>query len=233
MRRCSKLFLHHVAAVGVIISSNRADAFAIPPSIMVSTGTRRSYRSDYLRASILEERELTKIAEPDILTAKPRSQLDRSDIVNGKKSLNAVDAKSLDKSLTKNSDIEKIRATRSKERMIKAQKLLEMAQVSPSQRLEMEEERRGANSTSFSTRRSRSPLPPRTSAAAHFNNTQDVYQMRMGSTFDSVDNPVDSKSLLPGGRWAEERDKSVGTSASEMEMRNKISAGQVAEVCVY
>jgi hypothetical protein len=54
----------------------------------------------------------------------------------------------------------------------------------------------------------------------------------MGSTFDSVDNPVDSKSLLPGGRWAEERDEAVGTSASEMEMRNKISAGQVAEVCV-
>jgi hypothetical protein len=153
--------------------------------------------------------------------------------VNGKKSPNAIEtatsATPLSLDRTKSIDMDKIRATRSKERMIKAQKLLEMAQVSPSQRLEMEEERRGANSTSFSARRSRSPP----AAARHFNNTQDVYQMRMGSTFDSVDNPVDSKSLLPGGRWAEERDQSVSVdSSSEMEMRNKISAGQVAEVCV-
>ncbi|KAL7512379.1 hypothetical protein ACHAXN_009361 [Cyclotella atomus] len=227
-----RFFLFHVLVAGVIISSHRGEAFTPPaPNIMIATSTRRSHRSDHsLRASILEETEQIEIAEPDLLTTSTRSRPGRRDIVNGKKSPNAIEtatsATPLSLDRTKSIDMDKIRATRSKERMIKAQKLLEMAQVSPSQRLEMEEERRGANSTSFSARRSRSPP----AAARHFNNTQDVYQMRMGSTFDSVDNPVDSKSLLPGGRWAEERDQSVSVdSSSEMEMRNKISAGQVAE----
>jgi hypothetical protein len=57
--------------------------------------------------------------------------------------------------------------------------------------------------------------------------------MRMAGTFDSVDNLVDSKSLLPGGRWVDEEVGSAVNSdslSSEMDLRKIASYGQVAEV---
>lgn len=133
---------------------------------------------------------------------------------------------------------------RSHRRMEKARKLLEMAQVSPSQRLEMEEREQLAfdrrlrggvtaaaavvDTTSFSS-------------SSNSNGYDDVFQMRMAGTFDSVDNLVDSKSLLPGGRWVVEDSRDTATtgetssnaSFSEMDLRNKLAVtGQVAEVRV-
>lgn len=129
---------------------------------------------------------------------------------------------------------------RSHRRMEKARRLLEMAQVSPSQRLEMEEREQMAFD-----RRLRGGV---TAAAAvsfpsssNSNSQDDVFQMRMAGTFDSVDNLVDSKSLLPGGRWVVEDSRDTATtgetssnaSFSEMDVRNKLAVtGQVAEVSV-
>lgn len=124
------------------------------------------------------------------------------------------------------------RSNRSQQRLLKAQKLLEMAQVSPSQRLEMEQRTKvfaspsSENSTiSNGIAESVSIRPP----------PDDMYQMRMADTFDSVDNLVDSKSLLPGGRWVDGDANDGGSKSggeSEMEMRQKNTvAGQVAEVC--
>ena len=132
---------------------------------------------------------------------------------------------------TMNISSESAPSIRSKQRMIKAKKLLEMAQVSPSQRLEMEEERRGDNST-FNSINNKRISARKTST---FNNTQDLYEMRMAETFDSVDNLVDSKSLLPGGRWIDEREqltKNPESSLNGME-RHNLAAGKVAEVCLF
>jgi len=89
---------------------------------------------------------------------------------------------------------------RSKQRLLKAKKLLEMAQVSPSQRLEMEGIMSVANpAQNFGNNA--------VNMAGTLNNNNiewreiEEAQMRMADTFDSVDNLVDSKSLLPGGRW--------------------------------
>jgi hypothetical protein len=54
----------------------------------------------------------------------------------------------------------------------------------------------------------------------------------MADTFDSVDNLVDSKSLLPGGRWtslAANGDEEGGGAGRGLASFND-SAGQVAEV---
>ena len=117
-----------------------------------------------------------------------------------------------------------------------------MAQVSPSQRLEMEEREQ----MTFD-RRLRGGVTAAAAAATSFssssnsNGQDDVFQMRMAGTFDSVDNLVDSKSLLPGGRWVVEDSRDTATtgkassnaSFSEMDLRNKLAVtGQVAEVSV-
>jgi hypothetical protein len=133
-----------------------------------------------------------------------------------------------------NSSTDSIRSERSKQRMLKAQKLLEMAQVSPSQRLEMEQFRNGGNSTSSIATTSftvRTGGQSRGKGVKHSYNTTSDVALRMADTFDSVDNLVDSKSLLPGGRWVEDDTVNQGDNGeSEMELRKTRSAGQVAEV---
>lgn len=188
-----------------------------------------------LRASILEETELIERVNnfDSISTKVTSSERSRRNSVDEKKTLasNVSGAKHEHIKLNDESKVSsgKIRSARSKQRLIKAQKLLEMAQVSPSQRLEMEEARlRGTNSASLNGRRVRT-----SSAAIGLNNTKDMYQMRMAGTFDSVDNLVDSKSLLPGGRWVDEEVGSALSSdslSSEMDLRKIASYGQVAEV---
>jgi len=154
--------------------------------------------------------------------------------------------------------------SKSAQRLLKAKRLLEMAQVSPSQRLEMEEARKSAfNSTNGIS--DDATVVPMGSYSLRFGGygsleeeleQQGVSEMRMADTFDSLDNLVDSKSLLPGGRWVETNgytnngavnadddtslsakkggEQSTSTnSSSEMEQRKNIAAsGQVAQPLV-
>jgi len=196
----------------------------------------RSYETVPLSASTLEDTEQTELVDNIDLMATPsqNKQYRRSNAVKMKP---AADLKSslTSQNVSKDSSTpDKIRSARSRQRMFKAQKLLEMAQISPSQRLEMEEERllasRSADSTSASIKSRSKPA----SSANHLNSTQDVYQMRMAGTFDSVDNLVDSKSLLPGGRWTDpmvDLTKNDSPKSNEKEIRNKVATGKVAEVC--
>lgn len=173
--------------------------------------------------------------------------------------------------------------SKSAQRLLKAKRLLEMAQVSPSQRLEMEEARKISNvqPTPTGTGTGAAALNPADDTATvvpmgsyslrfggygsleeELEQQQGMYEMRMADTFDSVDNLVDSKSLLPGGRWmnanddvgtadggsisspssdgekqqrssSSESSSSVSVSVSEMEQRKSMAAsGQVAEPLV-
>lgn len=224
------IVISHGSAFTSPLSRIRYTSSSLTHNYLMNTSKRRTYQSGFLWASTLEE---TGIKEADVIT-KPTSQPSKSYDTNEKEPptlSKSASARTKQKTpeIRSSDNTEKVRAVRSKQRMLKAQKLLEMAQVSPSQRLEMEEERRGANSTSFSATGSRLSAAP-----GRFNNTEDMYQMRMAGTFDSVDNLVDSKSLLPDGRWVEERKRSTENTdapSSEMELRNKLAAGQVAEVC--
>ena len=116
----------------------------------------------------------------------------------------------------------------------------------------MEEEDQGQyNNNAMAFDRRRTAAGGAASSLSSNNRQEDVlYQMRMAGTFDSVDNLVDSKSLLPGGRWVVQDNPNNGISTtatttrgemstsntnkpvSEMDMRNKLAlTGQVAEVC--
>ncbi|KAL9181782.1 hypothetical protein ACHAXT_012125 [Thalassiosira profunda] len=140
--------------------------------------------------------------------------------------------------------------SKSAQRLLKAQRLLEMAQVSPSQRLELEEARKSLNNGTAAV----DTVVPMGSYSMRFGGygsleeelENQANEMRMADTFDSVDNLVDSKSLLPGGRWVNTNDRDVigdanGASAAkegkrkttEMEQRKNIAlSGQVAEPTV-
>lgn len=107
-------------------------------------------------------------------------------------------------------------STRSAKRLLKAKRLLEMAQISPSQRLEiLQEERKMFNSTTTTTTTGvidNDTVVPMGSYSMRFGGygtleeeLKGMYKMRMADTFDSVDNLVDSNSLLPGGRWVYEQ----------------------------
>eukprot|EP00584_Thalassiosira_punctigera_P005369 CAMPEP_0172544070 /NCGR_PEP_ID=MMETSP1067-20121228/14306_1 /TAXON_ID=265564 ORGANISM="Thalassiosira punctigera, Strain Tpunct2005C2" /NCGR_SAMPLE_ID=MMETSP1067 /ASSEMBLY_ACC=CAM_ASM_000444 /LENGTH=978 /DNA_ID=CAMNT_0013330569 /DNA_START=63 /DNA_END=2999 /DNA_ORIENTATION=- len=127
-----------------------------------------------------------------------------------------------------NSDIN----SKSAQRLLKAKRLLEMAQVSPSQRLEMEEARKSSqsatanrafNSTNGNDMNDDSTVVAMGSYSMRFGGygsleeeleQQGVYELRMADTFDSVDNPVDSKSLLPGGRWVNTNSGHNGVAVS-------------------
>jgi hypothetical protein len=215
----------------ILITISCGAAFTQPAAITLKR--RRIGRLHPLRASILEEIELIERVNnfDSISTKVTSSERSRRNSVDEKKTLasNVSGAKHIKLNDESKVSSDKIRSARSKQRLIKAQKLLEMAQVSPSQRLEMEEARlRGTNSASLNGRRVRT-----SSAAIGLNNTKDMYQMRMAGTFDSVDNLVDSKSLLPGGRWVDEEVGSAVNSdslSSEMDLRKIASYGQVAEV---
>jgi hypothetical protein len=117
-------------------------------------------------------------------------------------------------------------STRSAKRLLKAKRLLEMAQISPSQRLEIVEARKASSSSSTSID-TIDTVVPMGSYSMRFGGSgtleeelKGMYKMRMADTFDSVDNLVDSNSLLPGGRWVYEdvnddnvkSTKSVGSS---------------------
>ena len=127
--------------------------------------------------------------------------------------------------------------SKSAQRLLKAKRLLEMAQVSPSQRLEMEESRKSNNnnngsfnstntningkSNSMNDDTSSTTVVPMGSYSLRFGGSgsleeelEDVYAMRMADTFDSVDNLVDSKSLLPGGRWVDTNINSKSNGAA-------------------
>ena len=135
-------------------------------------------------------------------------------------------------SSTKNKDYSS--NSRSAKRLLKAKRLLEMAQISPSQRLEIEEARKASsintnnynnssttsttstakdddNDTTMMNDNTIDTVVPMGSYSMRFGGygtleeeLNDMYQMRMADTFDSVDNLVDSNSLLPGGRWVYE-----------------------------
>ena len=119
-------------------------------------------------------------------------------------------------------------SSRSAKRLLKAKRLLEMAQISPSQRLEIEEARKASSSysnnnnsnndstttnnnnmmTDTTTTTTTETVVPMGSYSMRFGGygtleeeLKGMYKMRMADTFDSVDNLVDSNSLLPGGRW--------------------------------
>ena len=193
---------------------------------------RRAWQvNDFMRGSTLEETEqIERMVSGPKTTYVSARKIDR--IVDSNTSAPKYESKTFPESGTTNISSERNRSVRSKKRMIKAQKLLEMAQVSPSQRLEMEEEHRGTNST-FNVNSNTRVSTRTTPVAAKFNDTRDVYEMRMAGTFDSVDNLVDSKSLLPGGRWIDNREQvteNTESSLNEMERRNMLAAGQVAEV---
>jgi len=133
----------------------------------------------------------------------------------------------------KSSNRSKINPKRkSAQRLLKAKRLLEMAQVSPSQRLEiMQQDAAVATQQKSSTSNaqtnttksfvninkqvddpSTSTVVPMGSYSMRFGGygslEEELYsmtEMRMADTFDSVDNSVDAKSsLLPGGRWVNE-----------------------------
>lgn len=122
-------------------------------------------------------------------------------------------------------------------RLMKARRLLEMAQITPSQRLETMQNNNNNSVNddylttvvpmgSYSMRfggfgsleeelEQPSPLP-QASVLSQQQQHQGMYELRMADTFDSVDNLVDSKSsLLPGGRWMSTDDSgSDGANAS-------------------
>ena len=103
-------------------------------------------------------------------------------------------------------------SSRSAKRLLKAKRLLEMAQISPSQRLEIEEARKASSSSVNNVIENNNNIVdtvvPMGSYSMRFGGygtleeeLKDMYKMRMADTFDSVDNLVDENSLLPGGRW--------------------------------
>jgi len=134
---------------------------------------------------------------------------DASDASNLNKANNINRANGTNKKLNNNSN------SKSAQRLVKAKRLLEMAQVSPSQRLEMEEAQKISqfNSTSGNddvNNNDDTTVVSMGSYSMRFGGygsleeeieQQGLYELRMADTFDSVDNLVDSKSLLPGGRW--------------------------------
>lgn len=125
-------------------------------------------------------------------------------------------------------------------RLMKARRLLEMAQITPSQRLEtmQNSNNKGMNDDYFTTvvpmgsysmrfggfgyleeeLEQPAPLPSQSAVVSQQQQQQHhqgMYELRMADTFDSVDNLVDSKSsLLPGGRWMSTDDSSAGGNAS-------------------
>ena len=132
---------------------------------------------------------------------------------------------------------------KSAQRLLKAKRLLEMAQVSPSQRLEIMQQDAAAatqqkisisNAQTNTTKSlvninkqvddpSTSTVVPMGSYSMRFGGygslEEELYsltEMRMADTFDSVDNSVDAKgSLLPGGRWVnEDAGKSVSDTSN-------------------
>lgn len=127
-------------------------------------------------------------------------------------------------------------SSRSAKRLLKAKRLLEMAQISPSQRLEIEEARKASSSVNnfnnstnndmidSSTNNNNNNIDtvvPMGSYSMRFGGygtleeeLKDMYKMRMADTFDSVDNLVDRDSLLPGGRWV--------YTTTEEEQKNKM-----------
>jgi len=130
-------------------------------------------------------------------------------------------------------------------RLTKAKMLLEQAQVSPSQRLEMGMENKPASVGNAPPTKPAGSVVNGVSNNSSKNKQSNGFgdefgnsQMRMADTFDSVDNLVDSQSLLPGGRWVNEPPStpSIETGpqdVSEMELRrNNFVAGNVAEPLV-
>ncbi len=103
---------------------------------------------------------------------------------------------------------------RSRQRLLKARKLLEMAQVSPSQRLEMEKGFMSGTNPAQNVENGVANIAGTLNNKGLEGEKFEEAQMRMADTFDSVDNLVDSKSLLPGGRW-------VSTSNSGPESASK------------
>jgi len=121
--------------------------------------------------------------------------------------------------------INKTTNSKSAQRLLKAKRLLEMAQVSPSQRLDQSQSTPPTTTTSAAATASTpnngnvmnddttpNTVVPMGSYSMRFGGygsleeeleQQGLYDLRMADTFDSVDNLVDSKSLLPGGRWVE------------------------------
>ena len=138
-------------------------------------------------------------------------------------------------------DVEKddYSSTRSAKRLLKAKRLLEMAQISPAQRLEIL-----SNSTT-ATIIDNDTVVPMGSYSMRFGGygtleeeLKGMYKMRMADTFDSVDNLVDSNSLIPGGRWVYEQqqqqqqrgnngnidDNTFGKKTASRELSKSISA---------
>jgi len=151
--------------------------------------------------------------EEDIIDSKPKSNSNSRSKINPKR--------------------------KSAQRLLKAKRLLEMAQVSPSQRLEIMQQDAAAQQKSSTSNGqanttksfvninkqvddpSTSTVVPMGSYSMRFGGygslEEELYsltEMRMADTFDSVDNSVDAKSsLLPGGRWVNE---DAGESASDV-----------------
>eukprot|EP00986_Skeletonema_menzelii_P013349 scaffold7689_cov139-Skeletonema_menzelii.AAC.3 len=106
-----------------------------------------------------------------------------------------------------------------------------MAQISPSQRLEIEEARKASSSSVNNVIENNNNIVdtvvPMGSYSMRFGGygtleeeLKDMYKMRMADTFDSVDNLVDENSLLPGGRWV----RSGGRDNQSVQSSTKSSA---------
>lgn len=120
---------------------------------------------------------------------------------------------------------------RSAKRLLKAKRLLEMAQISPSQRLEIEEARKVKNNDNFDSFMTDETIVPMDSYSMRFGGygtleeeLKGMYKMRMGDVFDIVDDFVDSNSLLPGGRWVSYED--VKNKSSEGQDQSTISGSR-------
>ncbi len=144
-------------------------------------------------------------------TSLSPSQLYYTDANNddGNRITSTAAAEADDDQATATHDVKKedYSSTRSAKRLLKAKRLLEMAQISPAQRLEIL-----SNSNSTTGVIDNDTVVPMGSYSMRFGGygtleeeLKGMYKMRMADTFDSVDNLVDSNSLLPGGRWVYEQ----------------------------
>lgn len=154
-----------------------------------------------LRISISSNRQTTSSPSPSRLLYTDSNNDDR---------ITSTAAAEAENQATATHDVKKedYSSTRSAKRLLKAKRLLEMAQISPAQRLEI----LANNSTSTIGVIDNDTVVPMGSYSMRFGGygtleeeLKGMYKMRMADTFDSVDNLVDSNSLLPGGRWVYEQ----------------------------
>lgn len=246
-RRPSKKHHHRLTMAAAIMAiGSKAAAFtALPPSRFTTTDTNRLDASRAGRSAVqdTERPERTRRVPSGqtnvVLTTETSTAASaKARNFNKKKSAIINDALVANERIN-NRDVMTSTA-RSQRRMIKANKLLEMAQVSPSQRLELMEEGAAIQRTRYSYNTTDTEHPSSNDRAPKISGgspakyaKSEIYQMRMADTFDSVDNLVDSKSLLPGGRWtavaANDGDEPAVGVGNRVASFNDF-AGQVAEV---